>query len=153
MRHECFASSVAKPMPRLFGLKLAPVSSLTAVMTKTLLPHTTGLACERPGTGVFHRTLSDFAASHVTGRGRPSATPEALGPRNEGQFCPPASATAARQRTRQQSSERFIIRAPSTSVLEVQEVGPSERLPRRALDSLRGALGRGGLRRRGRRRR
>src|SRR5687768_8429578 len=118
MRHECFASSEARPMPRLFGLKLAPASSLTAVMTKTLLPHTTGLACERPGTGVFQRTLNDFAASHETGRGRPSATPEALGPRNEGQFCPPASETAARQRTRQPSSERFIIRAPSTSVLK-----------------------------------
>src|SRR5436853_307983 len=37
--------------------------------------------------GVFHSTFSPFSTSHLVGVGRPSAIPDALGPRNEGQFC------------------------------------------------------------------
>src|SRR5918998_4221348 len=100
MRHVCFTSSRARPMPRSFALKRAEVSELTAVMTKTLSPHTTGLACERPGMAVRHKTFSDFAAFQLTGvRLAPVATPEAFTPRNCGQFCAcDADAKTRRQR-------------------------------------------------------
>src|SRR5687767_452657 len=86
--HDCGGSSLtgatSPESPKL-------VSSLpvleTAVLTKILLPQTTGLECASPGIFVFHRTLSDFEASHVTGFGEPSTTPVAPGPRNCDQFC------------------------------------------------------------------
>src|SRR3712207_3371463 len=84
-------------MPRFFASKVVAGSALIAVMTKTLSPQTTGLACERPGMGVFHRTLfCDLAASHRVGVRRPSETPEALAPRNWGQFCARAASVSVR---------------------------------------------------------
>src|SRR5215213_10519666 len=68
-----------------------------------------GLACERPGMGVFQRSPdAAFSASHLTGAGRPSTTPEAFEPRNCGQFCARAP-EAARHRQKMESVSRFII--------------------------------------------
>src|SRR5882724_5139974 len=58
-----------------------------AVVTKTLSPQTTGHECASPGIGVFQRMFVPLVASQVVGVGLPSATPEAFGPRNDGQFC------------------------------------------------------------------
>src|SRR6185369_3723181 len=74
-------------MPRFFASKLVFASLLIAVITKMLLPQTIGLACERPGMAVFQRTFCDFSTSQVIGGFVPSATPDAFGPRNDGQFC------------------------------------------------------------------
>src|ERR1041384_8821086 len=74
-------------MPRSFALKVGFASLLTAVITKILLPQTIGLECERPGIAVFQSTFCDFSKSQVTGGFVPSATPDAFGPRNDGQFC------------------------------------------------------------------
>src|SRR5262245_41477978 len=70
-------------------------SLLTAVETNTRSPHTTGLDTATPATGAFHATFSPVCTSHFTGVGDPSATPDAPGPRNEGQFCPASVAHAA----------------------------------------------------------
>src|SRR2546422_5627376 len=64
----------------------ALASLLTAVDRNTRSPHTIGLETDTPGTGVFHNTFSPVTASHFTGVGVPSATPDAAGPRNIGQF-------------------------------------------------------------------
>ena len=74
-------------MPRSFATKPVFESLLIAVITKIWLAQTTGLACERPGMGVFQRTFCVFSNSQVMGGFVPSATPDAFGPRNEGQFC------------------------------------------------------------------
>src|SRR5215208_7690850 len=58
-----------------------------AVITKIWLPETIGLECERPGMMVFQSTLCDFSTSQVIGGFVPSATPDAFGPRNDGQSC------------------------------------------------------------------
>src|SRR6267143_1024014 len=76
----------------------ALASLLTAVDTNTRSPHTIGLETDTPGTGVFHKTFSPVAASHFTGVGDPSATPDAAGPRNIGQFWAESVADAMRQR-------------------------------------------------------
>src|ERR1044071_247496 len=55
-------------------------------MAKIWLSQMIGLECDRPGMLVFQRTFCDFSTSHVVGGFVPSATPEAFGPRNEGQF-------------------------------------------------------------------
>src|SRR6185437_2382060 len=80
--------------------RVSSLPLLTAVTTNTLLPQTTGLACERPGIGVFQRTFSDFEASHFTGFAKPSATPVAPGPRNCGQFCACAAVTPTARRVK-----------------------------------------------------
>src|SRR5215207_6029903 len=80
-------------------------------MTKTLSPQTTGLACERPGMGVFQTTFCDFVVSQLVGVFWFSATPEAFAPRNCGQFC--ALAVEVRQRRRQKESNLFIARPAS----------------------------------------
>jgi hypothetical protein len=85
--HVCLALSFARPIPRSLATKLVFESSLIAVITKIWLPQTTGLACDRPGTGVFQITFSALSTSQVVGGLVPSATPDAFGPRNEGQFC------------------------------------------------------------------
>src|SRR6266536_6622588 len=73
-------------------------SLLTAVETKTRSPQTIGLETATPGTGVFHRMFSPVAAFHLMAVGSfPSATPDAAGPRNDGQFC--ADTTAPYQTT------------------------------------------------------
>src|SRR5262249_1273387 len=58
---------------------------LIAVVTNTGSPHTMGLECASPGIGVFQSTFEPFVASQLTGVGLPSPTPDAFGPRNEGQ--------------------------------------------------------------------
>src|SRR5687767_3479371 len=64
-----------------------------------------GLECARPGMGVFHTMFSDFSAFQDTGVLRPSATPEAAGRRNVGQFC--ALAEEVKSRQKQKASVRF----------------------------------------------
>ena len=71
----------------------------TAVDTNTRSPHTIGLDTATPATGVFQRMFSPVAAFHFTAVGDPSATPEADGPRNDGQFCAQRRAPAAIQAT------------------------------------------------------
>src|SRR5256885_2181463 len=61
-------------------------SSLIAVVRKIRSPQMTGLEWPRPGMAVFHLTLEDFSTSQEVAVGKPSATPEAFGPRNCGQF-------------------------------------------------------------------
>src|SRR2546428_13355093 len=77
----------------------ALASLLTAVDTNTRSPHTIGLETDTPGTGVFHTTFSPVAASHFTGVGDPSATPDAAGPRKIGQFWAGTIGLAASERT------------------------------------------------------
>src|SRR6185436_11190881 len=74
-------------MPRSFALKPAFASLLTAVITKIWFPQIIGLACDRPGMRVFQSTFCDFSMSQEVGGFVPSATPDAFGPRNDGQFC------------------------------------------------------------------
>src|SRR6185503_6462069 len=76
-------------------------SLLTAVDTNTRSPHTIGLDTATPATGVFHRMFSPVAAFHFTAVGVPSATPDASGPRNDGQFCADSTALAANHATLQ----------------------------------------------------
>src|SRR5215213_4082603 len=64
-----------------------------------------GLEWARPGMGVFHAMFSDLSAFQDTGVLNPSATPDAAGPRNVGQFC--ASAGEARSRQKQKTTIRF----------------------------------------------
>lgn len=69
---------------------------LTAVVTNSRSPQTTGLEWPSPGIAVFHRTCSPLATSQRTGAAAPSATPAAPGPRNEGQWtCAEAGGAAA----------------------------------------------------------
>src|ERR1044072_7120327 len=79
----------------------------TAVTTNTLFPQTTGLACDRPGIGVFQRTFCEVAASNLTGLAAPSVTPVAPGPRNCGQFCAFAVVSPTNKRVEDKIS-RFI---------------------------------------------
>src|SRR6185369_9040090 len=79
-----------------------------AVITKILLPQTIGLECERPGMLVFQSTFCDFSRSQVLGGFVPSATPDAFGPRNEGQFC---ALTVTKGRKRTKRSRRFILQS------------------------------------------
>src|SRR5882672_12854214 len=85
-------------------------SLLTAVETNTRSPHTIGLDTATPGTGVFQRTFSPVAAFHFTRVGAPSATPDAPGPRNDGQFCADSTAQAAAHTTLQATTDpaRFM---------------------------------------------
>src|SRR5436190_5950788 len=57
-----------------------------AVDTNTRPPHTMGLEIATPAIGVFHNTFSPVSTFHVIGGDEPSATPDAAGPRNIGQF-------------------------------------------------------------------
>src|SRR5438046_493338 len=59
---------------------------LMALVTNMRLPQTIGLECPSPGIDVFQRTLVDFSTSQVIGLEKPSATPFASLPRNEGQL-------------------------------------------------------------------
>src|SRR5439155_23769024 len=88
-------------------------SLLTAVETKTRSPQTIGLETATPATGVFHRMFSPVAAFHLTAVGSlPSATPDAAGPRNDGQFCADSTAPnqtmAADTTTRHMDAARLI---------------------------------------------
>src|SRR5947209_13505017 len=66
---------------------LALGSPLTAVVTKIRSPQIIGDELPMPGIGVFQRTLRPESAFQAVGGCWPSATPDAPGPRNEGQFC------------------------------------------------------------------
>src|SRR5258708_29617934 len=87
----------------------------TAVDTNTRSPHTIGLDTATPGTGVFQRTFSPVAAFHFTAVGVPSATPEADGPRNDGQCCADSDAHKATHETPHErihpatDAERLIV--------------------------------------------
>jgi hypothetical protein len=54
-----------------------------------------GLECARPGKAAVHWIPVPCAVSHFTGRFWLSATPEAAGPRKEGQFCAAATEISA----------------------------------------------------------
>src|SRR4029453_8820054 len=96
-------------------------SLLTAVETKTRSPHTTGLGPPHPGTWVFPSTLSPLATSHFNGVGCPSATPDALGPLNDGQFWAEIAAPAS---THTATTIAFrMIYLPSTLVHRVASFG------------------------------
>src|SRR6186713_1644810 len=95
-------------------------SLLTSADTNTRSPHTTGLETATPSTGVFHRMFSLVATFQVTAVGVPSATPEAFGPRNMGQFCAETPADPIRQiatktRTHEKPQRRFIASVPFQS--------------------------------------
>jgi hypothetical protein len=77
-----------------------------AVVMNTRLSQTTGLECAKPGSGVFHKTLTDFSPSHLRGAALDVDTPEEFGPRNCGQFSPRAE--AIKHRHRQADRRRFI---------------------------------------------
>src|SRR5262245_45795253 len=88
-RHECEVTSFdGSTSPKSPWRKTAFGSLLTAVVTNSLSPHTIGLETARPGIAVFQRTPSPLAASHFSGAAKPSATPDATGPRNDGQSTP-----------------------------------------------------------------
>ena len=68
-------------------MKVALGSDEMAVVTKIWFPQTIGLECARPGMPVFHAMLTPLETFQLVGSFWPSATPDAPGPRNEGQFC------------------------------------------------------------------
>src|ERR1051325_7791221 len=72
-------------------------SPLIAVVTKTRSPQTTGLEWPSPGIGAFHRMFTDLAASHRVGGLLPSATPDALLPLKDVQFCADAAGAKSRR--------------------------------------------------------
>ena len=89
-------------------------SLLTAVDTKTRSPQTIGLETATPANGVFHRMFSPVAAFHLTAVGSlPSATPDAAGPRNDGQFCADSTAHAVNQTTADDTIEVQRLMATS----------------------------------------
>src|ERR1700752_851101 len=104
----CLASSFARSMPRSFALKPAFASLLTAVITKIWLFQTIGLECERAGMFVFQSTFCVFSRSQEVGGFVPSATPDAFGPRNDGQFCA-LIVNDERARKRTEVSQRFML--------------------------------------------
>src|SRR6476620_8204494 len=96
-------------------------SLLTAVDTNTRSPHTMGLETARPATGVFHSTFCPVATFQLTGVGEPSATPDAAGPRKDGQFCADSDTHAATQS--RIGNTRRMIYLPSTLVQIVAGLG------------------------------
>src|SRR5262245_13961378 len=86
--HECFVTSLAGSTSPYKPVRIPRLASLlTAVETNTRSPQTIGLDTDTPAIGVFQSTFSPVPGSHFNGVGVPSATPEAAGPRNIGQFC------------------------------------------------------------------
>src|SRR5215217_2931188 len=84
---RCFERSVdASPSPYKPGRNDAFGSVLTAEVTKIRFPQTTGLECARPGIAVRQRMFWPVFPFHSSGRFCPSATPDAFGPRNDGQL-------------------------------------------------------------------
>ena len=89
-------------------------SLLTAVDTKTRSPQTIGLETATPANGVFHRMFSPVDAFHLTAVGSfPSATPDADGPRKDGQFCADSTAHAVNQTTADERIEVQRLMATS----------------------------------------
>jgi hypothetical protein len=56
---------------------------------------------------VFHRMAVPFETSQLTGRLCPSATPDAEGPRKEGQFC--AAAVSAMTKGMKRTNPAYIF--------------------------------------------
>jgi hypothetical protein len=73
-------------------LNVAFLRLLIAEVRKIVSPQTTGLEWASPGIGVRHTMCSPFEPSHLSGSRCPSATPDACGPRNDGQL--PAAGAA-----------------------------------------------------------
>jgi 2-methylisocitrate lyase-like PEP mutase family enzyme len=86
MCHVCLASSLARPIPLSFAWNVG-LASLIEVITNTRLSQTIGLEWESPGMAVRQTTFWFPSKFQVTGYFDLSSTPEAFGPRNEGQFC------------------------------------------------------------------
>src|SRR5262249_20161494 len=95
-------------------------SLLTAVETNTRSPQTIGLDTATPATGVLQSTFSPLVTLHFTGIGEPSATPEAPGPRNDGQFCAESVAAASHDRTTARA--QFVDRMAYLSSTRVKEI-------------------------------
>src|SRR5215813_13693585 len=72
----------------------------TAVDTNTRSPHTIGLDTLTPATGVDHRMFCPVFTSHLIAVAAPSPTPDAFGPRNDGQFCADSVVVARRAAAR-----------------------------------------------------
>src|SRR5712692_7892784 len=100
-------SSDESPAPYKPRLNDAPARLLTAVLTNTRSSQTIGLECASPGIGVFQTMRVPCAASQSTGSFCPSATPDADGPRNEGQFC--AAAVNAKKKRRINIAVNLIL--------------------------------------------
>ena len=72
-------------------------------------PRRSGSRPRCPGTFVFQSTPSPFVASHFSGVAKPFATPDATGPRNDGQSTPgraPSARASAGASTRRAPSRR-----------------------------------------------
>src|SRR6266851_846434 len=80
-------------------------------------PQTIGLDTATPASGVFQRMFSPVAALHFTGVGEPSATPDAAGPRNDGQCWPDTEPHASTQAMIVIARRRIYL--PSTRVKTV----------------------------------
>src|ERR1017187_3328987 len=118
--HCCgVTSSDASPSPYRPRLKEASGRLLTAVVTKIRSRHTMGLECARPGRAAVHWIWVPRAASHFTGRFWLSATPEAAGPRKEGQFCAAAAGTSAKSNAGNRRAMALMI----TPCYVIQVVG------------------------------
>src|SRR5688500_7825691 len=93
--------------------RVSSLALLTAVVTKILLPQTTGLEWARPGIASFQRTFCAAVASHFTGWPGLSTTPVASGPRNCGQFCGgvfcAGTVPAITEIRTRESKSRFIV--------------------------------------------
>ena len=72
-----------------------------------------GLECPRPGIGVRHRMFSPVSPSHLSGRSWPSETPEACGPRNDGQL--PDKVLASEGKGELSPTVRTMRRSATTS--------------------------------------
>ena len=95
-RHSCTdRSEAAVPAPYKPGLKVGSAMLLTAVVRNNRSPAMIGEECAKPGTATLNRTPCPFGTSHWAGKFCPSATPDACGPRKEGQSlaCRPAAKT------------------------------------------------------------
>src|SRR3954468_8071801 len=66
------------------ALTVLPLSTSSAVVIQTWLPHTTGDDQPLPWTAVFQRTFSPVFSSQVVGILASSAWPSPVGPRNCG---------------------------------------------------------------------
>jgi len=78
---------------------------LTAVVTKILSPHSTGLELPRPGISVFQRT---FCVSLQCSGASPIAMPSAAGPRQYGQSPFPAATHSAHVKNNKAANAFFI---------------------------------------------
>ena len=83
---------------------------LIALVTKIRSPQTTGLECASPGMGVRHRMFSPVLPFQRSGRCCPSATPDACGPRKDGQLPLADVACGSVRRTRRAPGAQWLVR-------------------------------------------